>query len=243
MINYCIIGKNWGKKIFLILKNKKKNVYLFNSKYKYSSKKYFIELKNFLKKSNINFVWIATPPLYRKQLIANCINFNQNIILEKPILFSKSDFKYINEKLIKKKKFLFVHFEYIFLKKFQILKNKKILKLKLHFHHKKYNEHQISPYLNNGTHLVSIKKRFFKRCKNISLNVSEGKKNLRLIELHTPRKVYKIDFTKNKEPIIQRFIYYIEHIYRKKKYNYLNLKFGYDCTNFMKKYLKNIKKI
>ena len=48
MINYCIIGDNWGFKIFRILKNLNKQVFLFQTNKKSGSKKYFVDFKKFI---------------------------------------------------------------------------------------------------------------------------------------------------------------------------------------------------
>jgi len=47
-----------------------------------------------------------------------------------------------------------------------------------------------------------------------------------------------INFTKNKEPIIQRFINYVEKVIKYRKKNKINFEFGVNCTSDLKK-LKN----
>ena len=86
---------------------------------------------------------------------------------------------------------------------------------------------------------MSLKK-YFNKVKNISYYVSEGNKNLRQINIFKNKRI-KINFTYNKEKIIQRFIFYIEDIFSKQKINEYNLKFGYDCTEKIKLILKKIK--
>ena len=237
MINYCIIGDNWGFKIFRILKNLNKQVFLFQTNKKRGSKKYFVDLKKFILKKKISFIWIATPPLNRFKLLNFCINQNLNLIIEKPIILKKNEFKILDRKLKIKKKYCFIHFEYLFLKKLKNFSNKNIKKIDMHFHHSKVNRHKIDPYLNNGTHLMSLKKKYFNKVKNISYYVSEGNKNLRQINIFKNKRI-KINFTYNKEKIIQRFIFYIEDIFSKQKINEYNLKFGYDCTEKIKLILK-----
>ena len=121
------------------------------------------------------------------------------------------------------------------IKEFIYIKN--IKKIDMHFHHSKVNRHKIDPYLNNGTHLMSLKKKYFNKVKNISYYVSEGNKNLRQINIFKNKRI-KINFTNNKEKIIQRFIFYLEDIFSKQKINEYNLKFGYDCTEKIKLILK-----
>ena len=237
MINYCIIGDNWGLKIFSILKDLNKKVFLFQTNEKLGSKKYFVDLKKFIFKKKISFIWIATPPLNRFELLNFCINQNLNLIIEKPIILKKEEFKILDNKLKIKKKYCFVHFEYLFLKKLKNISSKNIKKIDMHFHHLKVNQHKINPYLNNGTHLMSLKKKYFNKVKNISYYVSEGNKNLRQINILKDKRI-KIDFTNNKDKIIQRFIFYLEDIFLKKKINEYNLKFGYDCTEKIKLILK-----
>lgn len=238
MINYCIIGDNWGNKILKILKDRKKNVFLFKSKHPKSSKKYFFALQKYLNLNNINFVWIATPPKNRIKLITNCIKFNQNLIIEKPVIFTEKQILSLTKKLRQKKKLLFVNFEYIFLNKLNNYRYRNIVKLRMDFHHISKNKHKINPYLNNGTHLASIKEKFFKNCNKFEFFVSEGKKNLRSIQIFTKYRIHKINFTYNAEPIIQKFVNYVEDVYKKKEKNYLNLKFGFKCTRLIKNYLK-----
>ena len=143
MINYCIIGDNWGNKILKILKDRKKNVFLFKSKHPKSSKKYFFALQKYLNLNNINFVWIATPPKNRIKLITNCIKFNQNLIIEKPVIFTEKQILSLTKKLRQKKKLLFVNFEYIFLNKLNNYRYRNIVKLRMDFHHISKNKHKI----------------------------------------------------------------------------------------------------
>ena len=237
MINYCVIGNNWGLRIYKILKTQKKNVYLFKTNEKKCSKKYFKELKNYFQKNKISFVWIATSPLKRFQLINFCLNQNLNLILEKPILLKKSQYQFLQKKIKLKKKYCFIHFEYLFLNQLKKLYLKNVKLINMYFQHKKVNKHNINPLLNNGTHLASIKLFYFKKIKNVNYFVTEGKKNERKIEIINNKKVKIIDFTKNKEKIVQKFINYVERVYFFKKKNEIDIKFGYKCS----KILNNIK--
>ena len=141
----------------------------------------------------------------------------------------------ISTKKIKlKKKYCFIHFEYLFLSQLKKLYLKNVKLINMYFHHKKINKHNIDPLLNNGTHLASIKLFYFKKIKNVNYFVTEGKKNERKIEIINNKKVKLIDFTKNKEKIIQKFIKYVERIYFLKK-NKINIKFGYECSKILNK--------
>ena len=239
MINYCIIGKSWGQRIYKILKNLDKKVYLFESSKEYGSKEYFNDFKNFIIKKKIFFVLIATPPLYRFRLINFCLNENLNLILEKPIILKKKKFIKLKNKIKFKKKYCFVHFEYVFLNRLKNISYNSIKKINMHFHHLKKNKHKINQFLNNGTHLVFLKKLYFNKIKKINYFVTEGKKNFRKVELIKNKKKINIDFTNNNEKLIQKFIFYMEHRYKFKKNNILDLKFGYKCTEYINKIIKS----
>ena len=179
MINYCIIGTYWGKRIYKILKNLNKKVHIFKTNKIYNSKEYFKDLKNFIIKNNISIVWIATPPQNRFRIINFCLNQKVNLVVEKPIILKKDQLKKFKIKIKFKQKYCFVHFEYIFLNKLKKISIKNIKLIKMHFHHIKKNKHKINPVLNNGAHLASIKEVFFKKIKRVKYFVTEGKKNLR----------------------------------------------------------------
>lgn len=238
---YCIIGKNWGKKINRILFLLNKQTYIFSTDKKYLSNEYFEDLKIFILKKKINILWIAIPPLQLEKFLLNFfkLKIKIDLILEKPLIFKKNFLdkkKCIN---FVKNNFIFVNFEFLFLKKIRKIKKTNIMEIDFNFHTKMKSNYQINPIFNLGCHLYSIKEFFFSKIKKVNIYVSEGvfdKRNI-LIKYHNRTK--EINFTNNKELILQKFIKYCENTIKYKSKNLLNFNLGLKITN----QLKNIKKI
>ena len=227
--NYAIIGNNWGAKINSILEQLNKNTMIFNLDYKKNNlRDYFFELKNFILENKIDIIWLAIPPENHYKFSKFILECNTNLILEKPMLFNLHQKKIIGALLKKKKLFLSVHFEYIFLRDLLLFNNKlQFDSIEYIFNHSNKKK-SLSANLDLGIHLMAIKKLYFDRINNYKIQVAFNTKNKRQINFKFKNKlVYKINFTKSKEKIIQSFIKYYESKVLKNIENKLDLNFSY----------------
>ena len=250
-IKYGIIGNNWGLKILKILESMDKHAKLIKikspkkynnlEKYKKISKKI---IKNISK--NFDVIWIAIPSNEKLFLANQCLKNDLNLIIEKPWLYSFKETQRIIKLQKKKKLQIGVHYEYLYLKKLFLEKkiklfNKKKSNFKGIFNVKSKIGINLSPLYELGSHLMSIKLLYFNKTMIQDFECSYNKKDCREIKLFNNKKMFSLNFTHNKEPIIQRFIIdYEKKLVSKKKYN-IDLKFA--CNVYKNiKYLIDSKK-
>lgn len=227
-VSFGIIGNNWGDKIYKILKSTNNDVIKLPVKNpnKYQNyQSYIVALKKILKKSkkNCNIIWLAVSPNKEIQfdIVKLCIENNFNLVIEKPWLVNKKNTTYLKQLQIKHKILVGFHFEYLYLDFFkQIHKDLFYDKntVSLNFHVKNIRLKNIH-FNELGSHLLAIKKHFFKNNKKFKITTGY-KKNLRRITINENKINEKIlDFTNNTEPLIQRFITdYLKHLKKKQKY-------------------------
>lgn len=228
-VRFGIIGNNWGDKIYKILKSTDNDVIKLSIKNpnKYIDYKTYIKtLKKILKKNEnkINIIWLAISPNKKIQfdVVKECIKNNFNLVIEKPWLVSKKKTMFLIKLQKKYKVQVGFNFEYLYLKFFKKINNYSFYKkssVLLNFHVK--NDKLKKIHFNElGSHLLAIKKYYFKNNKKV--RISTGfQKNLRSITLDKGKNNEKnLDFTKNKEPLIQRFIKdYLKHLKTKQRYS------------------------
>jgi hypothetical protein len=231
---FVIIGRNWGVRISKIIKKLGYDATILPLSSPKNYKNYQIyknELNRLLNtpQKKYDIVWVAIKP--NKKILFDvskiCLENNFNLIIEKPWIVGR-DKTNILKKIQKKMKLLVgFNFEYVYLNFFKsIIKNKNISKstVSLNFYVKNdklKNTHNIEL----GSHLLAIKKYFFSKNKNITINTGY-KKNLRKIIIKIKNKKYEFDFTYNKEKIIQKFIKDYLHCLNKKKDFKLNFDFA-----------------
>ena len=251
-LKYGIIGKNWGYTIFKILRSMNKNCIFLNIK---SPKKYKSqsEYKNICSKiikdtsKNVDIVWIAVPSNEKFYLVNECIKNDLNIILEKPWLYSLVKSKKIIKLQETKKLQIGVHYEYLYLKKLISLRKKNFFNKKeicfngiFNVNSKKHPE--ISPLYELGSHLMSIKLLYFNKTRIKKFECSYNKSVLREVKLINDKKErLSVNFTNNKELIIQKYIDdYEKKLLNKEKYN-INLKFACNVYKNIKYLIKKEK--
>ena len=250
-LNYGIIGKNWGSKIFRILKKLNKNVIYLDIKspknykniysYKINVKREILE-----KSPNIDILWIATPTNFKYFLVEEALNNNLNVIVEKPWLHDEKKTKKIIQITKKKKLQVGVHFEFLYLKQFLNLKNKQLINNKNNlfsgFFNVKKKSHfkKLSAFHELGSHIVAIKLKYFNNTKFKTFKSNYNKKNLRKIIIDSKIKSFSYDFTNNSEKLIQKYIKDFETKLLYKNNYKIDLKFAsnvYKCTKYLiKKY-------
>ena len=238
-VSFAIIGHNWGKKIYNIIKELGYTATILPiyqpNKYKFYQiyKKKLIKLLNKSKKK-YQIVWIAIKP--KKKFLFDITKIslenNFNLIIEKPWVVNKNKTN-ILKKIQKKNKLLVgFHFEYIYLDFFKKFKQKNISNFKIisNFHVRDINLKK-SHKLDLGSHLMAIKNFYFS--KNRKFKIETGyKKNLRKIIVENKNKKYELDFTFNKEKIIQKFIK--DYVYCLKKNRIFKLNFDFAKRSLVK---------
>ena len=228
-VRFGIIGNNWGDRIYKILKSTDNDVIKLSIKNpnKYIDyKTYILTLKKILKKNKnkCNVRWLAISPNKKIQfdVVKECIENNFNLVIEKPWLVGKKKTMFLIKLQKKYKVQVGFNFEYLylnFLKKINKYSFDKKSSVLLNFHVK--NDKLKKTHFNElGSHLLAIKKYYFKNNKQIKISTG-FKKNLRSITLDKNKNNEKnLDFTKNKEPLIQRFIKdYLKHLKTKQRYS------------------------
>ena len=233
ILNYAVIGKNWGIKINNILNSFRRKSFIIDLDYKNMElTEYLKNLKNIIYKNKIDIIWLAIPPKSQYEISKFILQSNTNLILEKPVIFNHSQKKILNELLIKNKLFLSVNFEYIFLEE---LKNfnydLNFDEIKFVFNHKNFQK-TLPPDLDLGIHMMAIKKLYFNNVKNYKLeNAFNSIDERKIIFKFRNEIVYKIDFTNSNQKIIQLFITYFETKVMKNIENKLNLNFSTEVYN------------
>ena len=228
-IIYATIGNNWGKKIFKILKNKNKKVFKLNTNSKFKKyKDYLTYLENEIDKKKINLVWISIDPFKNLPIIKFFIKRNVNLIIEKPWVHKSQETLKLIKMANKNKTKIFFHFEFVFLKKLENIINKdKIKNVLFTFMHRSNKKSKIPAKYEFGSHLASIKVLHFNNLKNYRYKFGYNKKeNIRQISINFEKQTKIIDFTKNKEDIIGKFIYFVEKVLIQNRNNFLDLKFA-----------------
>ena len=231
---YGIIGKNWAKKIYNILVKMNKNAAVidilspsnFNSENQFKEN-LFEEFK--LLKNKFDIIWLAIPPKYQHFSTMLCLENNINIIIEKPWMYNLIDtIPLIN---IQKEKNIHVgfNFEYLYLDElinfdFTLLKNK-ITFFEGYFRLNSFNSN-IKAEHNLGSHLIAIRNYYFKKSFISKFECNYKADNLRMFKIINGSNELLVDFTNNKQPIIQRLINDFENkLSQNKKFN-INLEFA-----------------
>jgi predicted dehydrogenase len=177
-MNICLIGYGEvGKKFYRILKNYKNiTIHIVEKKLiKFGKADYKFDKVELLPKFKEYFlVIICTPPFNRIGMFKSLNGYNiKNIICEKPLTFSLSEFQKINKIIIKNKFKVITNYTRNFLNEFKLIRNL-IRKKKLgsplvgHFYYSKGIYY-------NGTHFIDFALKIFG--KPISINILNKKKS------------------------------------------------------------------
>lgn len=230
--NYAIVGNIWGKKIFSILKQKKKNCFIVNLDYREISLNVYIDkLLSIIKEKKIDIIWLAIPPENQFKISKAILMADTNIIIEKPLILKKKEKNDLHKLSIIKSKKISIHFEYIFLNELTNFDyNIDFNHIELIFNQSDKKK-KLNPNLDLGSHLIAIKNIYFKN-KSFKIKTAfSTNDNRRIVFKNDSRIVYVINFTNSKEPIIQKFVDYYENKVMKGVENKLSIDFAYNVTN------------
>ena len=210
----AIIGLGyWGTIVTntLVSMNIFRKIYIYDNDYnkskiikkKFGSKVDYLSLNEIKKNKQIKNIFLATPPKENFKILNSLINFNKNILIEKPGLINSNHYKKIKKKLFLKKNkvsfgYIYIYNNYIrYIKK--IIKSKKLGKIKyINFQRQNFGpiRNKVSAAYDLATHDISILN--FLLNKKISLKRSInhdilGKKNFDISYLNLKSGEVKID--------------------------------------------------
>ena len=210
----AIIGLGyWGTIVTntLVSMNIFRKIYIYDNDYnkskiikkKFGSKVDYLSLNKIKKNKQIKNIFLATPPRENFKILNSLIDFNKNILIEKPGLINSNQYKKIKKKLFQKKNkvsfgYIYIYNNYIrYIKK--IIKSKKLGKIKyINFQRQNFGPiiNKVSAAYDLATHDISILN--FLLNKKISLKRSInhdilGKKNFDISYLNLKSGEVKID--------------------------------------------------
>jgi len=210
----AIIGLGyWGTIVTntLVSMNIFRKIYIYDSDYdkskilikKFGSKVDYLSLDEIKKNKQIKNIFLATPPKENFKILNSLIDFNKNILIEKPGLINSNHYKKIKKKLFLKKNkvsfgYIYIYNNYIrYIKK--IIKSKELGKIKyINFQRQNFGpiRNKVSAAYDLATHDISILN--FLLNKKISLKRSInhdilGKKNFDISYLNLKSGEVKID--------------------------------------------------
>ena len=210
----AIIGLGyWGTIVTntLVSMNIFRKIYIYDSDYdkskilikKFGSKVDYLNLDEIKKNKQIKNIFLATPPRENFKILNSLIDFNKNILIEKPGLINSNHYKKIKKKLFQKKNkvsfgYIYIYNNYIrYIKK--IIKSKELGKIRyINFQRQNFGpiRNKVSAAYDLATHDISILN--FLLNKKISLKRSInhdilGKKNFDISYLNLKSGEVKID--------------------------------------------------
>ena len=210
----AIIGLGyWGTIVTntLVSMNIFRKIYIYDNDYnkskiikkKFGSKVDYLSLNEIKKNKQIKNIFLATPPKENFKILNSLIDFNKNILIEKPGLINSNHYKKIKKKLFLKKNkvsfgYIYIYNNYIrYIKK--IIKSKELGKIKyINFQRQNFGpiRNKVSAAYDLATHDISILN--FLLNKKISLKRSInhdilGKKNFDISYLNLKSGEVKID--------------------------------------------------
>ena len=210
----AIIGLGyWGTIVTntLVSMNIFRKIYIYDNDYnkskiikkKFGSKVDYLSLNKIKKNKQIKNIFLATPPKENFKILNSLIDFNKNILIEKPGLINSNHYKKIKKKLFLKKNkvsfgYIYIYNNYIrYIKK--IIKSKELGKIRyINFQRQNFGpiRNKVSAAYDLATHDISILN--FLLNKKISLKRSInhdilGKKNFDISYLNLKSGEVKID--------------------------------------------------
>ncbi len=210
----AIIGLGyWGTIVTntLVSMNIFRKVYIYDNDYnkskiikkKFGSKVDYLSLNEIKKNKQIKNIFLATPPKENFKILNSLIDFNKNILIEKPGLINSNHYKKIKKKLFLKKNkvsfgYIYIYNNYVrYIKK--IIKSKELGKIKyINFQRQNFGpiRNKVSAAYDLATHDISILNFLFKKKIYLKRSINHdilGKKNFDISYLNLKSGEVKID--------------------------------------------------
>ena len=189
-------------------------------------------LKSLLKTklAGLDIVWIATPPVDQEIFVESVLSLNKHVIVEKPWLCDKDRTKRLIEIAEVRKKKIGVHYQYCYLNQIAEVVAEinrrpfRVMRFAGEFCIDRENRLSIPSRLNLGVHLLAVKNMYFENAIIEKLLTGYGMENRRNIVVSTEQSRFEIDFLRNREPIIQRFVEHFERCVAEERTFPLDLK-------------------
>ena len=210
----AIIGLGyWGTIVTntLVSMNIFRKIYIYDNDYikskiikkKFGSKVDYLSLNKIKKNKQIKNIFLATPPKENFKILNSLIDFNKNILIEKPGLINSNHYKKIKKKLFLKKNkvsfgYIYIYNNYIrYIKK--IIKSKELGKIKyINFQRQNFGpiRNKVSAVYDLATHDISILNFLLKKKISLKRSINHdilGKKNYDISYLNLKSGEVKID--------------------------------------------------
>ncbi len=236
LLSYAILGRGrWGRVIHNILSGSGRKSFIsslsireyYNEPIKNYKKRILGELNQ--KSPLFDVLWIAVMPGPHQECIIECaIECNKHVICEKPLYVNTVKLEALNNKAKNKGLVIAVHLQYCFLDKLKLLSqgyNNNECSFYGSFFVKKPNSLNIDSKYNLGIHILAIYQAYFSNSRLENIDNGYGEKDLREVRLTNKSNFDVIDFTNNKELLIQKFVSSMEHSISKGKNFPINLEF------------------
>jgi hypothetical protein len=216
-MKYGVIGNGrWGKIISELLSSISEGVLILNSEKRLLGEddiQYKARLKKLLQSSGIHdvdIVWIAIPAKDHKVVIESVLSHKKHIVVEKPWLLSADEIYYLSGLARDSGKRIGVHYQYCYLNKLpliaKVVRNLKGVSFQGEFCISRFNRLKIPAINNLGVHLLAIKNVHFPNSHIKKIHSKYEAEDLRNVSISHPNYFSKINFLKNDEHLIERFI-------------------------------------
>lgn len=161
-----------------------------------------------LRKSRGDVAWLAVPPADQAILVDVAVECGFHVIVEKPWLAAEDMTKVLIEKSRANSLATGVPYIYCFLDRLvsyaryrpQAWGMEGVFKVAVK------NRLNLGALENLGSHILAIRRYVCPDAELLSLEVEYDAENTRCVKLHYDKSVDYIDFSNNKEPIVQRFV-------------------------------------
>ena len=216
---FLILGKGrWGvtiKETVLRLGYEATSLGGLRKREKESWNDYSVRWSALLSSLDAEVIWIATPPGPHVIILSKSILLaGKNLIIEKPWVYSTAEMEELEKLALQKNLRVAINYQYVYLSDFKKLKRdwgKRFDDCKyvdLEFQISRGERRDISIYENLASHLLSLHLCFFQYCGVRSIYLGSGSTDNRSVSFFNSSNelLHKIDFTKNSEPILERFI-------------------------------------
>lgn len=216
---YLVIGAGrWGAVIERILRELGRDVSILHRGARQepgeSAGDYSDRLERWIANHHADIAWICIPPVPQLTVVAQAaLHAGMHVVLEKPWPFDDSTTAAVVEAAAANNRRVAVHFQYCYLDGLQVLaqraETENCCKLNGTFTLSRSNRLGISASINLGSHLVAIHALHFPQIAFERISVGYGMKDARTISLSglpAGAQNNQIDFTNNREPLVQRFV-------------------------------------
>ena len=200
IVTNTLVSMNIFRKIYIYDSNYNKSKIL---KKKFGSKIEYLSFEKIKKSKQIKNIFLATPPKENFKILNSLIDFNKNILVEKPGLINLNHYKKIKKRLFLKKNkvsfgYIYIYNDYIrYIKK--IIKSKKLGKIRyINLQRQNFGpiRNKVSAAYDLATHDISILNFLFKKKINLKSSINHdilGKKNFDISFLNLKSGEVKID--------------------------------------------------